>query len=169
MGKQRGLLYIIHLQPECKTTGPLLTASLFTGAVGLGNATSHSCSSHAIWNSIPNYCLWSSEWRKSRYGINYVLDFINLYTLMKTRNKILSAVKRQREILINVYVAIFHAITVYSEQCLWCSIKRNEYRLFDSCIIFQSKMYSYSCIILLRFSGGEDFFSQWQECRWKIF
>lgn len=96
MGKQRGLLYIIHLQPDCKTTGPLLTASLFTGAVGHGNATSHSCFSHAIWNSIPNYCLWSSEWRKSRYGINYVLDFINLSILMTTRNKILSAVEWQK-------------------------------------------------------------------------
>ncbi len=96
MRKQRGLLYIIHLQPECKTTGPILTASLFTGAVGHGNATSHSCSSHAIWNTIPNDSLWSSEWRKSRYGINYVLDFINVSILMKTRNKILSTVEWQK-------------------------------------------------------------------------
>ncbi len=111
-GEQRGLLYIIHLQPECKSTGPLLTASLFTGAVGHGNATSHSCSSHAIWNSIPNDCLWSSEWRKSRYGINYVLDFINLSILMKTRNKILSAVEWQNRFFEECYCHSFPCNTV---------------------------------------------------------
>lgn len=47
--------------------------------------------SHMLFETVFRFIAYGfHEWRESRYGINYVLDFISLSILMKTMIKILS-------------------------------------------------------------------------------